>query len=94
MAVFRSVENRVPSARSTASGQTAFIDPNGKITAMAEPFAETYIVVDIPKRENAPGTRYTAWGDWFGAAQVFAAFAALAAGIILGCRRAMKKNPT
>jgi apolipoprotein N-acyltransferase len=94
MAVFRSVENRVPSARSTASGQTAVIDPNGKITAMAEPFVETYIVAAIPKRENARRTLYTALGDWFGAAQVFAALAAGAAGIILRCGSVIKKKPT
>ena len=92
MAVFRSVENRVPTARSTASGQTAFIDPNGKIIAMAEPFVETYLVVDIPKRENAPGTRYTTWGDWFGAVSVFAALAALAAGIASRWVCAMRKK--
>lgn len=48
MAVFRSVENRVPSVRSTASGQTCFIDPNGKILNMAEPFAATYSIGEIP----------------------------------------------
>ena len=39
MAVFRSVENRVPTVRSTTTGQTCIIDPNGRILAMAEPFA-------------------------------------------------------
>lgn len=48
MAVFRSVENRVPSVRSTSSGQTCAIDPNGKITNMAASFCETFIISSIP----------------------------------------------
>jgi apolipoprotein N-acyltransferase len=81
MAVFRSVENRVPSARSTASGQTAIIDPNGKIVSMAEPFAETFVVGDIPVRADGAPTVYTRFGDWFGVLTAIAAGTVLAAGI-------------
>ncbi len=66
MAVFRSVENRVPSVRSTASGQTCIIDPNGRITAMAEPFTETYLVGDIPVLNKSKKTLYTQYGDYAG----------------------------
>jgi apolipoprotein N-acyltransferase len=48
MAVFRCVENRVPAVRSTASGQTVGIDPNGRVTAMAPPFSQEYLVVNVP----------------------------------------------
>lgn len=48
MAVFRSVENRVPSVRSTASGQTCIISLNGEILAMAEPFTATYVIGELP----------------------------------------------
>ncbi len=64
MATFRSVENRVPTVRATASGQTAFIDPNGKITAMAPNFEETYLISDLPVVERSSKTLFTLWGDW------------------------------
>ncbi|GMO44894.1 MAG: apolipoprotein N-acyltransferase [Treponemataceae bacterium] len=81
MAVFRSVENRVPTVRSTASGQTAIVDPNGKIVSMAEPFAETFITGEIPAPVRAQHTLYTKFGDWFGWFTVAATAVMLAAGI-------------
>ncbi|MHC6202710.1 apolipoprotein N-acyltransferase [Breznakiellaceae bacterium SP9] len=48
MAVFRAVENRRSMVRSTASGQTCGIDPNGKIVGMAAPFSESYLTVTVP----------------------------------------------
>lgn len=77
MALFRSVENRIPSVRATASGQTAIIDPNGKITAMAEPFAQTYLTGSVPVRSMDKKTLYTRYGDYAGI------FFAVCAGILL-----------
>ncbi len=48
MAKFRAVENHVPLAISAVSGQTAFIDPNGQIMAMALPFTKSYVICDFP----------------------------------------------
>lgn len=62
MAIFRAVENRRTVVRSSASGQTCAIDPNGAILAMAEPFAERWLTVEIPIFTDA-STVYTAWGD-------------------------------
>lgn len=64
MAVFRSVENEVPSARSTASGVTCFIDSKGRITNEAEQFCEAYLFheVEVPMQKNQ--TFYTRFGDW------------------------------
>jgi apolipoprotein N-acyltransferase len=62
MAVFRAVENRRAMARSTASGQTCGIDPNGKILAMATPFAETWVVTELPIVQVS--SFYTRYGDW------------------------------
>ncbi|MDR0785525.1 MAG: apolipoprotein N-acyltransferase [Treponema sp.] len=62
MAVFRSVENRRSMTRATASGQTCAIDPNGKILAMAEPFAETQITASVPLSSKI--SFYTKHGDW------------------------------
>ncbi|MDR2110012.1 MAG: apolipoprotein N-acyltransferase [Spirochaetaceae bacterium] len=75
MAVFRAVENRRSMVRATASGQTCAVDPNGKILAMAEPFTEAQLTVDVPVVTQ--DTPYTKFGDIW--AQGFTA----AAGIIL-----------
>jgi apolipoprotein N-acyltransferase len=62
MAVFRAVENRRAMVRSTASGQTCGIDPNGKILAMAEPFTEAWVVTEVPVIQVS--SIYTRFGDW------------------------------
>ncbi len=66
MAVFRCVENRVPAARATASGQTSFIDPNGKVLAMAEPFQRVYLIGELPVLPEKKRTVYTCCGDFVG----------------------------
>ena len=62
MAVFRAVENRRSMVRSTASGQTCGVYPNGKVFAMAPPFAEAQLTVAVPIVKG--GTAYTRWGDY------------------------------
>jgi apolipoprotein N-acyltransferase len=80
MAVFRAVENRRSMARSTASGQTCGIDPNGKILAMAEPFTEAFLNVDLPIVKTT--TLYTRFGDIWGQAFVILALALLLTGAV------------
>ncbi|GHU43718.1 apolipoprotein N-acyltransferase 1 [Spirochaetia bacterium] len=63
MAVFRSVENNRSMVRSTASGQTCGILPNGKIIAMSEPFTATHLTVNVPLMDGE--TFYTKHGDYF-----------------------------
>lgn len=62
MAVFRAVENRRSLVRSTASGQTCAVDPNGRILRMAPPFAEVWMMAEVPLY-TATTTLYTRWGD-------------------------------
>ncbi|GHV81560.1 apolipoprotein N-acyltransferase 1 [Spirochaetia bacterium] len=71
MAVFRAVENRRCIVRSTASGQTCGIDPNGKILAMAAPFTEAALTVEVPLMQTE--TLYTRFGDI--GAQIFVVLA-------------------
>jgi apolipoprotein N-acyltransferase len=73
MAVFRAVETRRSVVRSTASGQTCAIDPNGRVIAMAEPFAETQLTVSVPLASEQSGyTRYTDYlPRFFGALAIF-----------------------
>lgn len=82
MAVFRSVENRVPTVRSTTTGQTCIIDPNGKILAMAEPFVETYLVGSIPVLDKTEKTVYTRLGDYVGVIFALAAVLLILAGLV------------
>jgi apolipoprotein N-acyltransferase len=63
MAVFRTVENRRAMVRSTASGQTCVIMPDGKVAAESEPFKENYLTVRAPLVNEV--TLYTALGDFF-----------------------------
>jgi len=81
MAVFRAVENRRSMVRSTASGQTCAIDPNGKIIAMAEPFTEAWLSAEVPI--VTPATLYTRYGDYLGIFFAWAAVFLLIIGIIL-----------
>lgn len=72
MAVFRSVENRVPSVRSTTSGITCIIDESGSIIKEAPEFVPTYVMGNIPVIQgNKKLTLYTRYGDYAGKAECF-----------------------
>lgn len=66
MAVFRSVENRVPTVRSTASGETVIIDINGRITKSISPFEQNFLIGEIPLINDYKSTIYTRFGDYVG----------------------------
>jgi apolipoprotein N-acyltransferase len=84
MAVFRAIENRRPMVRSTASGQTCAIDIAGRITAMAPPFQEAWMMAEIPLIKG--DSMYSRYGDYialmFVAASVVLLLFGAAAGII------------
>ncbi|MBQ3650196.1 MAG: apolipoprotein N-acyltransferase [Treponema sp.] len=67
MSVFRCAENRVPCARSTASGVTAFVDSFGRVVAETPPFQQNFLCckLKIPQEGSQKKTLYTAFGDWF-----------------------------
>jgi apolipoprotein N-acyltransferase len=75
MAVFRAAENYRPMVRATSSGQTCAIDPNGRVTAMAPPFAEIALNVTVPLVKKT--TIYTLYGDYFAIFLVFLSAALL-----------------
>lgn len=64
MAVFRAIENRRSLVRSSNSGMTGVIDPDGRIVSLLEPFEAGYLVADVPIYTER-STIYTAFGDWF-----------------------------
>jgi apolipoprotein N-acyltransferase len=90
MAVFRAVENSRPMVRSTASGQTCAVDPNGRILAMAEPFTETRLTVEVPLAGRS--TLYTFWGDLWAQLFTLAALVMLILGAGKGILQKGKKR--
>ncbi|MDR0623744.1 MAG: apolipoprotein N-acyltransferase [Treponema sp.] len=92
MAVFRAVENRRSMARSTASGQTCAVDPNGRITAMAPPFTESWITVEVPVMKGT--TLYTRYGDFLAWVFTAAAGALLILGFVCHILKVAKKIPS
>ena len=90
MAVFRAVENRRSVARATASGQTSAIDPNGRVIALAEPFTEAFLTVEVPiLTVNAFYTRY---GDYLPIIFMIFAFLLLIIGIVSCIIRCIKNS--
>ena len=83
-AVFRSVENRVPTVRSTASGQSCIINQFKQKEKMAPSFCETYVVGQVPviSRQTKP-TLYSRYGDLLGYGPVFLAAALLIMRLII-----------
>jgi apolipoprotein N-acyltransferase len=81
MAVFRAVENRRSLVRSTASGQTCGVDPNGRILAMAEPFVETQLTLEVPVVKTT--SFYTQAGDFLPLVFIIAGGILLIGGLIL-----------
>ncbi len=64
LSVFRAGENRRTMVRSTNSGITAWVDPNGVIRDELEPFVPGVLIADVPVYSKTR-TPYTRWGDWF-----------------------------
>ena len=72
MAKFRAVENRIPVAISSVSGQTAFLNQNGQVTVMALPFTQTYATGQVPVVPSwQKPTLYNQIGDIFGTGPLF-----------------------
>ena len=62
-AVFASIETRLPQIRSTNSGISALILPNGEIVEATKKMTEASVLYQVPIMEPIP-TIYMKWGDW------------------------------
>ncbi len=82
LSVFRAAENRRSMVRSTNTGITAWVDPNGVIQDELPPFVSAVMVASVPVY-NDTVTLYTLWGDWFAWVCLAGAFAGLSAGLVL-----------
>jgi apolipoprotein N-acyltransferase len=89
MAVFRAVENGRSMVRSTASGQTCAVTPNGKVIALAPPFTESWLTVAVPVVKN--DTVYTRRGDYLAAGFTIMAAALLLFGGIISIISSRRK---
>jgi apolipoprotein N-acyltransferase len=62
LAIFRSVENRVPLVRSTNTGVSCFVDPAGRIVSETGLEEAEILLESVPMMEG--GTLYQTLGDW------------------------------
>ncbi len=64
ISIFRAIENRRSLVRSTNSGMTGIIDPDGRVISLLEPFTSDYLVGNVPVYTERT-TIYTTFGNWF-----------------------------
>ncbi|MDR1971543.1 MAG: apolipoprotein N-acyltransferase [Treponema sp.] len=89
MAVFRAVENRRSMVRSTASGQTCAVSPDGRVIALSPPFTESWITVEVPVLSGQ--TLYTVYGDYLGRFFAVSSAALLLLGLASRILKSIKK---
>jgi len=90
MAVFRAVENKRSMVRSTSTGQTCAINPDGRISAMASPFTESWLTINVPILKET--TFYTHYGDYLAYIFVCAAVILLLSGAVWCTIRKLKRG--
>ena len=65
LSIFRSIETRLPMIRSTNTGYSAVVLPDGEITNRSRLFEPEILNVSVPMIVPPP-TLIKQWGDWFG----------------------------
>ena len=92
MAVFRCIENRKTMLRSTNSGLTCLITPDGTIQGEMEPFKMYYRIWDVPvySTQTYGTTLYTRTVDLSARICVWLSYAILALGLVLVIIRTAK----
>ena len=93
MAVFRCVENRRTMLRSTNSGMTCLITPDGKIQGEVEPFKMTWKIWDVPiySGETHGTTLYTRTIDISADICIYASYLLLAVGFAFALTKKIRK---
>ena len=82
LSVFRAAENRRSMVRSTNTGITAWVDPNGVIQDELPPFVSDVLLASVPVYNDSI-TLYTLWGDWLARLCLIGAVSGLIMGIVL-----------
>ena len=88
LSTFRAIETRLPILRSTNTGISALILPNGEIQNQTEIGKQAILNAFIPVTHPI-STLIKDWGDWFGPSSLF--FVSMSA-LIPGIRKKFKKN--
>ena len=93
MAVFRCVENRRTMLRSTNSGMTCLITPDGKIQGEVEPFKMTWKIWDVPiySGETHGTTLYTRTIDISADICIYVSYLLLAVGFAFALAKKIRK---
>ena len=86
LALFRAIENRRPLLRSTNSGITCLITPDGQVVEPLDPFTQDWHIYEVPVYENAGLTFYTRFPD------LFACLTLISSLIILAARLLFRRN--
>ena len=96
MAVFRCVENRRTMLRSTNSGMTCLITPDGKIQGEVEPFKMTWKIWDVPiySGETHGTTLYTRTIDISADICIYVSYLLLAVGFAFALAKKIRKIAT
>ena len=92
MAVFRCVENRRTMLRSTNSGMTCLITPDGKIQGEVEPFKMTWKIWDVPiySGKTHGTTLYTRTIDISADICVYVSYLLLAVGLVIALTKKIR----
>jgi len=80
IAVFRSVEHRVPLVRSVNTGLSAMVDGNGEIRAILPKETDDVLSVTVPLDDRT--SFYSRWGDWLGLGCVAVTIGLIPIGIV------------
>ncbi len=83
LAVFRSLEHRIPLVRVTNTGVSFTVDRLGRTSEKTPVYQEAYLVQDIELPDVAPRTIYLRFGDWF---------VGLCLLILVGCLYSLKRD--
>lgn len=84
MAVFRSVENKVPSVRCTTSGVSCIINQYGQIERKTEDFCQSYVIGKVPVIPDARKlTVFSKYGDIAGNIEIILAIIMLIIQLII-----------
>lgn len=87
LGLFRSVENKKTTVRSTNSGMSCMITPWGERVGTIEPFTEGWAVYEVAVYQGK--TLYTLLGDWF----AWMCLASVAGVLLLAAVRAVRTCP-
>jgi len=71
LSAFRSIETRLPQIRSTNTGISALILPDGSITGASPKNEALHLNWEIVLPEENPDSGVIRWGDWFGPTALF-----------------------